>query len=127
MNARGVAMVEALVACALLALGLLGATRLSTHALAAARQTRQAEQAHALAADALECAVARQSPCPEAASVTLAGTRYEVRLQHALLSPALTEVEVQVQWTDPMQATPRRLLWRTRVSALPGQHGLSLP
>ena len=67
MKQSGMALVEALVAASLLSLGLLGASRLTLRALDAALQTRQLEQAHALAREALDCALRQTSPCPAAA------------------------------------------------------------
>ena len=119
MTARGMAMVEALVASALLGLGLLGATRLVTHALSAALQTRQEVQAQALAGEALGCAMARTEPCPLAATVQHQGVGYTVQLQRSPLGTALSEVQAQVQWRSSPGAAPRSIVWRTRVSALP--------
>ncbi len=125
----GMAMVEALVACAVLGLGLLGATRLTTHALGAALQTRQDVRAQALAADALGCAIARTEPCPAAEQVTQQGVTYTVQLQRSALDEALTEVSVRVQWSDGRSAAQgqRSLNWRSRVSTLPDWVGVSSP
>ena len=106
MKARGMAMVEALVASALLGMGLLGATRLVTHALSAALQTRQEVQAQALASEALGCATARTEPCPLAATVQHQGVGYTVQLQLSPLGRALSEVQAQVQWRSSPGDTP---------------------
>lgn len=125
MKPRGMAMVEALVASALLGLGLLGATRLVTHALSAALQTRQEVQAQALAGEALDCAIARTTPCPPAAALQRQGVDYAVQLRSTPLGAGLTEVQAQVQWRSSPGAAPRSLVWRTRVSALPDAVGVS--
>lgn len=126
MNPRGMALVEALVASALLAVGLLGATRLTTHALHAALQTRQNVQAHSLAAEALDCAVARLTPCPAATRQTLQGRDYTLTLTSSPLDATLSDIQAQVQWTDAGgQSQSVRL--QTRLSAMPDPLGLSSP
>lgn len=119
------AMVEALVAASLLALGLLGASRLTLSALDAALQTRHLEQAQALAREALDCAAARIPPCPVAESMGLEGTTYTLRMEQVPLAPQLVEISLQVQWED--RSGPRTQSWRTRVSALPDWLGVSSP
>lgn len=126
MNPRGMALVEALVASALLAVGLLGATRLTTHALHAALQTRQNVQAHSLAVEALDCAVARLTPCPAATRQTLQGRDYTLTLTSSPLDATLSDIQAQVQWTDAGgQSQSVRL--QTRLSAMPDPLGLSSP
>lgn len=122
----GMAMVEALVASSLLALGLLGATRLTTHALHAALQTRQEVQALALAIEALDCAVARLTPCPAAVQHQQQGTRYRIALTRTPVDASLSEVQAQVQWSDT-GGRDQSLRLQTRVSAMPDWLGLSLP
>lgn len=126
MKARGMAMVEALVASALLAIGLLGATRLSTYALHAALQTRQDMQAHQLAMEALDCAVARLPTCPANTERVLQGSRYRLALSRSPLDTALDNVQVQVQWTGA-DGRAQSLQRQTRVSGLPDWLGLSSP
>ena len=125
MKQSGLALVEALVASALLALGLLGASRLTLRALDAALQTRQQEQAQALAHEALDCARAGAAPCPAAESVTHQGVRYSVQIQTTPLGQHLSEVSVRVDWATG--SAPRQLVWRTRVSTLPDWLGVSSP
>ena len=126
MKPRGMALVEALVASALLALGLLGATRLTTHALHAALQTRHDVQAHTLAAQALDCAVARLAPCPAAAGQTLQGSTFSVTLSSQPLEGTLSAFEAQVHWTDA-SGKDQSIRLQTRVSSLPDVLGLSSP
>ena len=126
MNPRGMALVEALVASALLAVGLLGATRLTTHALHTALQTRQNVQAHSLAVEALDCAVARLTPCPAATRQTLQGSDYTLTLTSTPLDATLSNIQAQVKWTDAGgQSQSIRL--QTRLSTLPDALGLSSP
>ena len=125
MKQSGMALLEALVAAGLLALGLLGAGRLTLRALDAALQTRQHEQAQALAREALDCAVAQATPCPAAASVSRDGVTYTVQLQQRTIAPFLAEVSVQVEWRT--SAGAQNLNWQTRRSELPGWVGVSSP
>jgi len=126
MKQTGMALVEALVASALLGLGLLGATRLTAHALGAALQTRQQVQAQALAADALDCAVARLPTCAAAAPFELQGVTYTVQLQSTPSGADLSDLQVRVSWSAAGGAE-RSLSRFTRVSAMPDWLGLSLP
>lgn len=121
----GMAIVEALVAASLLATGLLGASRLTLRTLDAAAQTRQLEQAQALAREALDCAVARILPCPSAESMTHEGTTYAIQKVETPIAPQLTEITVQIEWHSSTGAHQRS--WRTRVSSLPDWLGVSLP
>lgn len=129
MKQTGMAMVEALVASALLGLGLLGATRLTTHALGAALQTRQEVRAQALAADTLDCALFRATPCPAAETIRYQGTTYTVQLQYTPGDAGLTDVQVRVTWATGAGPSARdhSLSQTTRLSAMPDWVGLSLP
>lgn len=127
MRQSGMAMVEALVASALLGLGLLGATRLSAYALDAALRTRQEVRAQALAAEALDCAIARQAPCPAASERLYRGVTYTISLQRTPVEATLTELQVQVQWSASANSIRQSLLWRTRVSVMPDWVGVSSP
>lgn len=94
------ALIEALVASAVLGIGLMGATRLTLHALQTASDTRQYTVAHTLAVDAMECHQSSRRDCPLSASVSVQGTTYTVQSQ---LQPraelALVDLQVRVQWT----------------------------
>jgi len=125
MKASGMALVEALVAASLLGLGLLGASRLTVTALTSAQQTREQEHAIALAREALDCAVARKQPCPQASPVDRQGTHYRIELEQSPIGPQLTQVTALVFWQGA--AGPQTLRWSTRVSELPDWLGLSLP
>lgn len=126
MTQRGMALVEALVASALLTVGVLGATRLMTHALHAVLQTRQDMQAQALARDALECAVASHPHCPVAAQHQLQGAAFRVEMKRSTLNATLEEVQVLVQWTDT-SGKDQSVRLQTRVSAMPDGLGLFSP
>lgn len=96
---RGMALVEALVASAVLGIGLTGATRLTLHALQTASDTRQQAVAHALAVNAMECHQSGRTGCALSANVTVQGTTYTLQSQ---LQPRtelpLVDVQVRVQW-----------------------------
>ncbi len=127
----GMALVEAMVASAVLAIGVLGAARLGLHAQASLRETRALAHAQTLASQALECALAAQSVCPANPSTVYAGLRYRVTLERSALGPDLQSLQATVEW-EPDGGTsspsaPRRLSWPTRVSSLSGGLGLSSP
>lgn len=96
---RGMALIEALVASAVLGIGLAGATRLTMHALQTASDTRQNAVAHALAVDAMECHQSGRADCPLTTRVTVQGTAYTLQSQ---LQPrpdlALVDLQVRAQW-----------------------------
>lgn len=123
---RGMALVEAMVASAVLAVGVLGAARLGLHAQASAREARAMALAQTLAGEALDCALAAQAPCPASPSVTLAGVRYTVTLERSSLNPRLQGVQATVEWLADGGSTPRRLRWQTRVSAVQDANGNTL-
>ena len=125
MKQSGMALVEALVASALLAVGLLGASRLTLRAIDAALQTRQQEQAQALAREALDCAQAGIQPCQAAERVTRQGVSYRVQMQTTPLGQHLSEVSVRVEW--PGANALQQIQWHTRVSTLPDWLGVSSP
>ncbi|MBM3386769.1 MAG: hypothetical protein FJY36_03765 [Betaproteobacteria bacterium] len=127
-HARGMALVEAMVAAALLAVGVLGAARLSLHAQASLREGRAQSHAHILASQALACALAHPSPCPSTEHVLHAGMRYSVTLERTALSAELQALQVNVEWApENGAARTQRLRWQTRRSSLPDWLGLSSP
>lgn len=96
---RGMALIEALVASAVLGIGLTGATRLTLYALQTANDTRQYTVAHALAVDAMECHQSGRAGCALSASVTMQGTTYTVQSQlQPRAEQALVDLLVRVQW-----------------------------
>ena len=93
------ALVEALVASAVLGLGLAGATRLTLHSLQTASDTRQHSVAHTLALDAMECMQSGRSICSTDQVVKVQGVAYTVKSQsQARGDLALTDLSVRVQW-----------------------------
>ena len=128
---QGMALVEAMVASAVLAIGVLGAARLALHAQASLREARAQAHAHTLASQALDCALVGRSPCPDAPSTVHASMRYTVTLQRTALSPELHGLQATVTWVPDggthTRPTPRFIRWETRLSGLPGWLGLSSP
>jgi Tfp pilus assembly protein PilV len=127
MKQDGMAMVEALVASALLGLGLLGATRLTLHALDAALQTRQEMHAHALVAEALDCAVAHLQPCPNPTQRQYQGMTYTLEITRQPVDALLTHIQVRVQWSSQSTGPRQEFSGYTRVSAMPDGLGVSSP
>ena len=98
-TAQGMALIEALVASAVLGIGLAAATRLTLHTLLTASETRQHTVALALALDAMDCLQSSRSGCSLQASTTVQGTTYRIQSQVQTRSGlALEDLQVRVQW-----------------------------
>jgi len=125
---QGMALIEALVASAVLGIGLLGATQLTLKALQTATDTRQRGVAHMLAQEAIDCAQSGGT-CPSQDSVQVQGTRYtrQMRITPRTSpgSAGLQDVQVTVQWATaaPLAGAasgdPASLVWHSSVSQLP--------
>lgn len=104
-NNQGMALLEALVASAVLGIGLAGATRLSLHALQTATDTRQHLVATVLATEAMDCLQSGRSLCQMNQQTTVQGTPYTLSSQ---LRPrpglALEDIDVHVHWPIQGQA-----------------------
>lgn len=97
--ARGMALIEALVASAVLGIGLAGATRLTLHSLQTASETRQQGVAQVLGGHAMGCHQSGRLDCEFNSSVTVQGTTYTLQSQLSARSGlALEDIEVRVQW-----------------------------
>lgn len=98
-NSQGMALLEALVASAVLGIGLAGATRLSLHALQTASDTRHHTVATLLATEAMDCLQSGRSWCQMNQQTTVQGTLYTLSSQ---LRPrpgwVLEDIEVHVHW-----------------------------
>lgn len=142
LSSRGIALIEALVASAVLSIGLAGATRLTLHTLQAASDTRQHALAHILAIDAMDCLQSDRAFCHIQQVTTLQGTDYTVK---SALRPrpglAMEDIEVQVLWptlgrthasgnlasgTETNQRTEKLVLHGSR-DHVPAWVGVSLP
>jgi type II secretory pathway pseudopilin PulG len=92
------ALIEALVASAVLGIGLAAATRLTLHTLHTASDTRQRTVALALALDAMDCHQSGRTGCALQAN-SVHGTTYSLQVQ-ARKRPGLDleDLLVRVQW-----------------------------
>ena len=129
---QGMALIEALVASAVLGMGLLGATQLTLKAMQTATDTRQRGVAQLLAQEAMDCALSGAT-CPSQDSVQVQGVRYT---RQTRISPratpgggALQDIQVTVQWAavtpwaEGSNAGQTSLVWHSSVSPLPGWVG----
>ncbi len=97
---QGMAMIEALIAAAVLGVGLAAATRLTVHTLQTAHDTRQHTIALTLALDAMDCLQSGSTACSLQSSIVVLGTTYSLKSQlQARPGLALVDLQVRVQWT----------------------------
>lgn len=96
---QGMALIEALVASAVLGIGLAAATRLTLHALHTASDTRQNTVALALAQDAMDCHQSGRAGCALQTFTMVQGTSYSLQSQiQTRPGLALEDLQVRVQW-----------------------------
>ena len=125
---NGMALIEALVASAVLGMGLLGATQLTLKAMQTATDTRQRGVAQMLAQEAMDCALSGAS-CPTQDSVQVQGVRYTRQTRMAPRGNGLQDIQVTVQWAavtpwaEGSNAGQTSLVWHSSVSPLPGWVG----
>ena len=147
---QGMALIEALVASAVLGTGLAAATRLTLHTLHTASDTRQRTVALALALDAMDCHQSGRTGCALQVSSMVQGTAYRLQVQlQTRPGLALEDLRVRVQWptagpglstsgggsgegagaSSPGQAQPRmgELVLHSSRDAVPVWLGVSLP
>jgi hypothetical protein len=97
--ASGLALIEALVASAVLGMGLAGAIRLTMHTLQTSSDTRQNSVAHSLGVDAMECLKSGRLQCDRQLVTTVQGTPYTVRIEEQPRPDlSLMDLQVRVQW-----------------------------
>lgn len=146
---QGMALIEALIASAILGIGLVGATQLSLATLGTANQNRQHTLAQQLAQEAMDClrdqAVralrALETPCIGEDNVQLQGITYKRQSQS---KPGGTgevthlQVRVTVTGSAPSPSGTKAsglghlshapwIEWHSSVSTLPTWVGVSLP
>ena len=96
---QGMALIEALVASAVLGIGLAAATRLTLHTLHTASDTRQRTVALALALDAMDCHQSGRAGCALQVATPVQGTSYSLQVQlQTRPGLALEDLQVRVQW-----------------------------
>jgi prepilin-type N-terminal cleavage/methylation domain-containing protein len=119
---QGMALIEALVASAVLGIGLLGATQLTLRAMQTATDTRQRGVAQQLAQEAMDCAISGTA-CPSQDTVQLQGVRYTRQTRITSRGHAVQDVQVIVQWASPQAVAgstePASLVWHSSVSSVP--------
>ena len=107
--ARGFTLIEALVAAAVLGLGILGATSLTLHSLQANAASQQQRTALAMASTLIDCWRSGPVLCPASAALAVggetltdtrvSGTAYTVRAQASATGYAhLQALQVTVSW-----------------------------
>jgi type IV pilus modification protein PilV len=140
---QGLALVEALVASAVLGIGLLGATQLTLKTLQTARENRQHTVAQQLAQEAMDCLRRSIAQCPAEEEIGVQGVRYARQTRRTPRGDdQLIDLYVSVQWqasgartrmaasANPnAQAAPshHRIEWHSSASGLPGWLGVSSP
>jgi len=137
-QAQGYTLIEALVAAALLGLGMMGAITLAMHSLQAAGSSRQQSTALALAQNTIDCLRSGPALCTDSAALastgqmqetqTLSGTAYQIN--STLSSTGLAQLQglqVTVKWQpsgsssphNPMAPGSGQVALSTRLSSVP--------
>lgn len=127
----GMAMVEALIASAVLGVGMLGAVQLAAQGLQTATDTRQRLLAHGLALDAMDCHQAQRADCPMNDQTTLQASTFTRRVELTQQGLGLMDITVTVQWPSAARASsagsPSQLVLRSSRASVPIWVGVSLP
>ena len=133
---HGMALVEALIASAVLAIGLLGAAQLALKSQQTATENRQNTVGQMLALEAMDCLQAQahtpNAPCPAQHSIVVQGTRYTRQAQTSPKGQS-TDLLVQVAWPNrrvggaSSDHSDPQITWRSSVSTLPSWVGVSSP
>lgn len=135
-NQQGMALIEALVASAILGIGLLGATQLTLKTLNLASENRQRTVAQHLAQEAMDClrdqVTSGRTGCPEQDSLEVQGVRYDRQSRQTPRGDGpLSDLMVRVQWpaTGGHSTSGERahIEWHSSASAVPGWVGVSSP
>jgi Tfp pilus assembly protein PilV len=141
MNSKqsGMALIEALIASAILGIGLLGATQLTLRSLHLARENRQHTEAQHLAQEAMDCLRRSQAVCPSEEVITSQGVLFTRQSQSTFQGDGWSrDLRVRVSWAEENakpgktanpsnSATPQQIEWHSRASALPDWVGVSTP
>ena len=135
----GMALIEALIASAILGIGLLGATQLTLRSLHLARENRQHTEAQHLAQEAMDCLRRPLAVCPSEEVITSQGVLFTRQSQSTFQGDGWSrDLRVRVSWAEENakpgktsnpsnSATPQQIEWHSRASALPDWVGVSSP
>lgn len=137
-NQQGMALIEALVASAVLGIGLVGATQLMLKTLASASLNRQHTVAQHLAQEAMQCLRANPTMCPAQDIIERQGLRYSRQASSTPRGQGLVDLQVSVQWPtsgtssgaspgSTGSAQEQRIEWHSSASGLPAWAGVSQP
>lgn len=133
---QGMALIEALIASAVLGIGLVGATQLALKILYTASENRQHTVAQHLAQEAMDCLHARTALCPAQETIEVQGQRYERQTRRTPRDNGrVDDLYVRVAWTASTKRAaagsvtpePHHIEWHSSVSSLPGWVGVSSP
>jgi prepilin-type N-terminal cleavage/methylation domain-containing protein len=127
---RGMALIEALIASAVLGIGLVGATQLTLKTLYAASASRQHTAAQHLAQEAMDCLQTQVSTavCLAQEDIMAQGVRYTRQASSTPRGDGLVnDLQVSVDWTSSETGTNSRLEWHSSRSTVPVWVGVSSP
>jgi Tfp pilus assembly protein PilV len=133
---RGMALVEALIASAIVGIGLVGATQLTLKTLNTASQSRHHFLAQQLAQEAMDClratalmpAQVETDLCPDQEILPIQGVPYTRQAQIASgVAGNISELRVRVSWPESQTKNEGLIEWHSSVSVIPSWVGVSLP
>jgi prepilin-type N-terminal cleavage/methylation domain-containing protein len=132
---QGMALIEALVASAVLGIGLVGATQLMLKTIASAGLNRHHTVAQHLAQEAMDCLRANQALCPAQDIIERQGQRYTRQARRTPRGQGLVvDLQVSVQWSASANspgpngsAMEQRIEWHSSASVVPAWAGASTP
>jgi Tfp pilus assembly protein PilV len=130
------ALIEALVASAILGIGLVGATQLTLKTMASASENRQHTAAQHLAQEAMDCLHANAALCADQDQIQLQGINYARQARSTPRgSGMVNDLQVSVEWsthgtsisTAKNSPANKRIEWHSSASTVPAWVGVSLP
>jgi len=137
---RGMALIEALIAAAVLGIGLVGATQLTLKTLHMASASRHHTVAQHLAQEAMDClhAQANATLCPGQDDIQVQGVRYTRQTRSTPRGDGLViDLQVSVEWVasgtiasnpgEPGNKPRTRIEWHSSLSTVPVWVGVSSP
>lgn len=136
---RGMALIDALIASAVLGIGLAGTTQLTLKTFRLAIENRQHTVAQLLAQEAMDCWHLHAQGCSAHDDIVVQGVRYARQVQSTLREGGwVVDLQVSVAWASGTPATPhvgtqqggdgtQRILWHSSASTLPLWVGVSSP